>query len=52
MYRRRYCVKWRFSLILNSLRVSTCLLLDAETYAISKAQFEGITITTGERQET
>ena len=24
MYRRSYCLKWRFSLILNSLRVSTC----------------------------
>ena len=24
MYRRNYCLKWRFSLILNSLRVSTC----------------------------
>ena len=27
MYRRRYCLKWRFSLILNSLRVSTCLMI-------------------------
>ena len=53
MYRRRYCLKWRFSLILISLRVSTCLLLDAKAYIISKAQIsEGITITAGERQET
>ena len=27
MYCRRYCLKWRFSLILNSLRVSTCPMI-------------------------
>ena len=27
MYGMRYCLKWRFSLIVNSLRVSTCLTI-------------------------